>query len=448
MLVVNDDNGRAAKKTVCLYDWYYILVIFAYILTLVSLKIRPGVIAAGLMLIVLLQLFINRRIRIKTLTDIFTVIYFAYNVLSVIPLILSGLPVTVYLNEFAVSILPMVFYFAGRGYDGLRFSDENEASASFYEKFIFAMLIVGFLGIYFHIFAPDHYIQYSYELNFISKADAATSRVRMDSVIGCTLLGAMGVTGMLAGSYFIDKRECFKDLKKTRLKGIIYIFCNFVFAVLSNQRSAMVASFIVIIYINYLLFKQFDIIRKKYFKYEVAAVFILLAALWAFDHELLLKIWWRLESLPSAISERSEQWIAAINNMYSTWFGNGLGANGHKALGIENTHVIADGGLVKLYCEEGIIGFSIYVYLLIMTLKKGLLNIRKYYVETGIICMALLQSIGSNIIAFQLALPVFWYAVGRINSESADTGSEVVMSPDNESRDNESKDNESEAGTK
>ncbi|MCR4738978.1 MAG: hypothetical protein K5886_01805 [Lachnospiraceae bacterium] len=422
-MAVKETLKRAAFR-IRIYDWYYIPVILAYVATLASKKVRPGVFAAGLMLLVLCELIYKKRLRIKTATDILTVIYFVYNILSVIPIILSGLPLSVFFNEFAVSILPVIFYFAGRSYDAKDEKSRYEESASFYEKFIFAMLIAGFLGIYFHIFAPDFYIRYSYDMGFISKADAATSRVRMDSVIGCTLLGAMGVTGMLAGSFFIDRREGLDIPEKTRIKGIIYIFCNFVFAVLSNQRSAMVASVLVIIYINYLLFFQFGAVKRKYLKYEMIAVALLFVCLWIFDHELLLKIWWRLESLPSAVSERSEQWIAAVNNMYSTWFGNGLGANGHKALGIEDTHVIADGGLVKLYCEEGIIGLSVYVYLLILTLKKGIGSLRRHYAETGIICMALLQSIGSNIIAFQLPLPIFWYAVGRINAEDDDLSKE------------------------
>ena len=138
--------------------------------------------------------------------------------------------------------------------------------------------------------------------------------------------------------------------------------------------------------------------------------------------EMLLKIWWRLESLPGAVSERSEQWVAAVNNMYSTWIGNGLGANGHRALGIEDAHVIADGGLIKLYCEEGVIGFSVFLYIILNAVKKGLGDIKDFYTELGLMAVTLLQSIGSNVIAFQRAAPIFWFAIGRINHAGADEG--------------------------
>ena len=41
--------------------------------------------------------------------------------------------------------------------------------------------------------------------------------------------------------------------------------------------------------------------------------------------------------------------------MKSIWLGNGLGANGHRAIGYTE-HLVADGGIAKLYVESGIIG--------------------------------------------------------------------------------------------
>ena len=106
--------------------------------------------------------------------------------------------------------------------------------------------------------------------------------------------------------------------------------------------------------------------------------------------------------------------MAAVNNMYDFWIGNGLGANGHRALGIEDAHVIADGGLVKLYCENGIVGFSLWAYLMFLCLESGVKNIRKYYAETGILVVGILQSIGSNVLAFQICAPIFWFAAGKM----------------------------------
>ena len=57
-------------------------------------------------------------------------------------------------------------------------------------------------------------------------------------------------------------------------------------------------------------------------------------------------------------------------------------------------------------------GFSLFIYLLYLALGDGIRNIREHYAEVGIIVAALLQSIGSNILAFQICAPVFWFAIG------------------------------------
>ena len=116
-------------------------------------------------------------------------------------------------------------------------------------------------------------------------------------------------------------------------------------------------------------------------------------------------------------NQRSEQWAATVNNMYSSWLGNGLGANGHKVLGLEDAHVVADGGLVKLYCENGVIGFSLWLFLVITALKRGVSDIASSYAPLGIVVIALLQSIGSNILAFQICAPVFWFALGMLGRD-------------------------------
>ena len=181
---------------------------------------------------------------------------------------------------------------------------------------------------------------------------------------------------------------------------------------MANQRSGIVAAGIAVVFINWLVFFRLDMIPKKFFVIEVVVVSAALVILGIVKIEFLLKYWYRIASLPTAISQRSEQWVAAVNNMYSSWIGNGLGANGHRALGFEDAHVIADGGLVKMYCENGVLGFSLFIYLLYLALGDGIRNIREHYAEVGIIVAALLQSIGSNILAFQICAPVFWFAIG------------------------------------
>lgn len=381
-----------------LFEWYYTLVMLGYLLTLFVDAMRPGVFAALLLVGVAAELILKKRLTFSHTIDWLVVAYFIYNLLSVIWLTRSGLPVKIYVDEFANSILPIVFYMVGR--------TAADKTKDFYKKFLFALFLICASGLILYLFAPQFYLDYLLKWNHISKADAPTMRIRMNSVIGSTILGSLSVCGMLAASYFLVE-------KKERKLGILFFALNFVFAILSNQRSAMVVAILVVLYINHLVFFEFKLLPKKYFLAECGVIAAAFVGVCVIDFDVIMKIYYRLVSLPGAIGQRSEQWVAAVNNMFSTWLGNGLGANGHKALNFEGTHVIADGGLVKIYCEEGILGFSIFIYILILIFTKSIKKLKNCYVEIGIISIILLQSIGSNILSFQLTAPIFWFAVGR-----------------------------------
>lgn len=398
-------------------DLYYILAVISYVSTLFVNGMRPGVFGAALMVLVLAELAVRKELRPKAMADYIATAFFAYQILSVIWLVRGGFPLSVYINEFVSSCFPMIFYFVGRS-AGLR-------SAKWYRNYLYAMLVLGVLGVAMYVIAPGFYIDWAYRWIYISKADAATMRVRMHSVVGSTCLSFLMVAGMLAGSYFLGRYDHDGDVPKEKIDGsqkggrrdvvfaCVTMGACLLFAIMANQRSGLVAAALVLVYVNYLIFFKLDMIPRKYFMYEVIAIAAVFVAVGIVRFDFLLKFWYRIISLPTAISQRSEQWVAAVNNMYSSWIGNGLGANGHRAIGIEDAHVIADGGLVKLYCENGVIGFSLFIYLLILVLTDGIKNIRSRYVEVGIIIVGLLQSIGSNMLAFQICAPIFWFAVGR-----------------------------------
>ena len=412
------DNGLKAngKKGIWFAGIYYILAVLLYVFNMFIEAVRPGLFATVFMFGVLAELIIRKRLTLKEFADRLVAAYFLYNVLSVIWLLKGGLPVSVYEQEFIVSLLPVIFYYVGRSC----YKNENER---FLKNFIYAVLILGILGIALQIAMPQFYIDYSYKLSFVSKADAPTCRVRMDSVVGSTVLGFISVAAMLASIPFMMAGS--KEKRRKTVFGTAALLINMVVAFMSNQRSAMVVAILVLVYINYLLFFVYRLFDKKYFIAEIVVVAAAFVGLCIVSMDAVMKIYYRLVSLPDAVGERSEQWIAAVNNMYSTWLGNGLGANGHRALGIEDAHVIADGGLVKMYCEQGVFGFSMFIYLVILSFKKGIKEIKEYCVELGIIAVSLLSSVGSNILAFQLTTPIFWYAVGRIfaGSPKEDKGS-------------------------
>lgn len=418
-----------------LSNYYYLLIIISYALTLFFSFVRPGVLGALLMVLIFAEtlflfvksesfddikkLSVAENIKKICLADAVLCIYFVYNIASVIWLTHYGYPVSVYSTELVSSILPIVFYFVARC--------KNNDRQSFYKWFLFAILFLGIISILLYVIAPQFYCDYLFNWSYISKADQQTVRVRMESITGSTALSYLGVAAMGASAYFIfpernkpvqDKKTGEKgkklSLSNTQIFAIFMFFFSILLVFMANGRAGMVAAILVILFLNYLIIFKLKILDKKFFYGEVIAVVLFVVAMVVVTPSVANKIWARLVSLPGAVGQRSEQWIAAANNMKGAWLGNGLGANGHRAIGIEGAHVVADGGLVKLFCEEGSVGFGLFSYIMLYVLIKGYKKINSTFAEIAIIATSLLMSIGSNIIAFQLCTPIFWYGVGSI----------------------------------
>ncbi len=367
--------------------------------------IRPGVVSAAL--IILTGAFFSVRAianRYSDTCDTVLAAFFLYNLLSGIWCVLFGVPLSVYAGELLLSVVSMLFYFAGRS---------DDSSRLFSLTFIISVGITGLIGIVLFITGPKLYIDYLMRLQLISKPDIETMRVRMHSVIGSTLMGFLPAVGMLVSV------RLFLDLEKEKKKFAAAAFLLMLFlAFMSNQRSAMAAAVLILIYLNFLAFFSFRLLPFKYLAMECGLILAGAAGLFLFFRGAFMKVYYRLVSLPGSIAQRSDQWVGAANNMKSIWLGNGLGANGHRAIGYTE-HLIADGGLAKLYVECGIIGTSIFVFLILLVLKRGFSDLKKTAPETGIVLITILTSIGSNMMSFALSVPVFYYYMGSLVKKAA-----------------------------
>ncbi len=405
------------NKNLAIY--YYPMMALIYSASLCSLDlIHPGLCSALLLIFImgsmLWQLIsylkLQQSLPKLSTEDIVMSAYFLYAVLSGAWCISFGMPPKVYLGELVTTAGPMAFYYVGRTLtlngdaDGIM-HHKLSGRGRFYRNFILSVLLLGILGLILYILAPKFYLDYLFRLEYISKADVPTMRVRMLSVIGSTLMGYLSVMAMLASMYFLIKSE--------GKKGKLLIVANLFLAFMSNQRAAMVAAILALIYLNYLIFFTFELIPKNKLAIELGAFALALAGLVFFFRGAFMKVYYRLVSLPGAIGQRSDQWVGAANNMANIWLGNGLGANGHRA-GEYTKHMIADGGLAKLYCEMGIVGTSLFIFLMLLTLKKGFRQLSNCATELGIIVLTLIMAIGSNMLSFAMATPIFYLCIGII----------------------------------
>ena len=426
---------------------YYGLVCSGYVLTLLINGFRSGVFAALIMVLIAATtgIFViksDKKSDFISLLNVCVFAYLIYNFFSFIWIMKNGFPLSVYVEEFSNSVLPVVFYFVPALIIKSE-SDENEKmkiTDGIYRAFLIAFTVFSIICIIFYVAAPQFYCDYLFNMSFISKADASTCRVRMEGFTGSTSISYLGVAAMLVSARFmykyaltlsLEKRSYENNERKDSLLQFIIYSASFVFSLivvfLANGRAGMVAAILVVVYINILVFLVFKFADRKYLIIEIGVVIALIIIMCIITPGIVSKIWARLVSLPGAIGQRSEQWVSAINNMYGQWFGNGLGANGHKAIGIEGAKIVADGGLVKLYCEEGALGFSLFAFIILVIVRQSTKNLKKYFSELGIIMTALLMSIGSNIIAFQLCMPIFYFSLGVIGADVVGNAKEKVV---------------------
>ncbi len=389
--------------------FFYPVLCAVYALTLIDMSFfRPGNACALMSLLLIIWIFFSGilpPIRRFTPPDIIMTALFIYCLLSGIWLTAYGIPAGVYAGEMVVSVMPMVFYYVGA-------YGSKEDTLKIYRYFIFSFIFIGVLGLVLYLAAPQFYIDYLFDYSLISKADASTMRVRMNSVVGSTVLGYMGVAAMcVAASLYIRTK------KRLWLAAAAF---GCLIAFMSNQRAAMAAGLIVIAFFNIMVFFVYKAIDRKYFIAEAAVILCGAAGLFIAAREVFMKVFYRLISLPAAVGERSDQWIGAANNMPSIWLGNGVGGNGHRAIGYQE-HVIADGGLAKLYCETGLIGTALFIFLMLLVLKRGFKDLKNRCAEVCLVIVTILISIGSNTLSFALSVPVFYFAAGVLSAKTGDS---------------------------
>ncbi len=395
---------------ICLIYPLFTLIYFSYVF--IS-SVRTGIamtffLAVGVVGICALYL------TSKTIEDKLFGVYIIYNLISGIWCVFFGIPIGVFIGEISTTLLPMMLYYAGRGFD-------EKYAGRYYHGFMIAALLMGAIGAVFYIWAPQFYIDFSYVNEFISKADAPTMRVRMNSIIGSGPMGAFVAYSTCVSAYFLRKED-----KKQRIIGVIYLILSILFSFMANQRSAM---FCVILFLVFYELVDVVVDRRKPMKYlwiALGGAAVLLLGIFIFARGVFEKFWIRLASIPEGFGERSGSWVDAVHSMKNIWIGDGLGSHGHRAVDFQ-PYVVADGGLVKLYTEMGIIGTALIVLVVAMVYIRSLTKQEKNAAdgtaagikmslvvpELAVITSAILMSIGSNVLEMELCAPIVYFALGR-----------------------------------
>ena len=377
-------------------DNYYIMVFFLYILTLRFKSIAVGFIIALILCILAVFAILQRKINIRRLSimDSLVVLYTLYCMFSSIQYIVNEISIMVFLKSISNGLLPIIFYFI------IQYGEQR-----FWRCFIKGYILTGIIGIYLLYTTPNWYKDYCLTYGY--------STTRLSSTIGSTGMGTLGVVALILIMHELYATRC----RKGKLEyGLTMFFCF-----LSMARSAWIVSIIVLVVYHYFVFIKWKIIKIRWLIAELICSTTFLIVEWNKLYRLVEQ--WILEHIEAGIqtggktglfSSRIEQWIAGLKQS-NVIFGSGFGTYGHKAIGYNN-NIVADGSWVLLICEIGVIGTIIFLYIVIDSLGNGKRYLSNLLAPTMIILIISLQAIGSNMFEYQVIMPLFWAAVGTIES--------------------------------
>lgn len=386
-----------------LSNYYYPIIIALYFYRVYRPGIRIGIAASLVMLLIFGASFVQGKFQIKDKIDVIVALFILYNLCSGFLFLINGLPMDIFIREFSNTILPMGFYFLAK----------TNAKPSRFLKFTsYAILFFIVTSLYFHIKVPQSYINYFRVAERIYAVRVIKEVLR--SYIGITAMGSLSAVGFLLCF-------CYMFQKRNIMWGIASAVC-FYALFLNSRRSAMVSVFFMLFIVHY-YFIKWKVITKKMLLYELLTVCLGAAVFVAWKPSILSTIGEKIVSLSTAVSSRSGQWVEGLQSIKNFFLGSGLGSVGHKSIGFSDVGVY-DGSYVKLLCENGIVGFLLFLIAIILCISYGFKNKKIKYMDLGIIGIFLLQAIGSNIFGFQILMPLFWFCLGNSSKSERNIGTE------------------------
>lgn len=358
--------------------------------------IRIGVIAS----VLILFLVATNTSSAKSFTnkiDFLVTAYITYATFSILFFSYSNLPVSVFIREYSNSILPIFFYFLAKK------NDNNK----FYELTLIAILFCFIAGFVLFIRQPSFYREYLFVIDGTGGTDVILTSNFFRSLVGLTMTGSLGFVGVVISlTKILDS--------KARWGKIALVICIIAVA-LSFRRSAIVVTLAAFFVFHYFGYLKYSIIKKRFFFLEVLILFFVFLYLNSNFGDLILMLSERTVDISNAIESRSDSWFDGLG-YGNLVIGDGLGVYGHKAVEFSDKY-IPDGYYFRSLAELGVVGTSIFMFIVLGTLIKGLKTFKSNTLEVSIIVGLCIQAIGSNIFSFQLIGPFFWYCVGRINSK-------------------------------
>lgn len=336
-------------------------------------------------------------------------LFVIWNLLSIVHYLYNGISLSVFFSDALSSFLPIIFYFHAK--------KSNKEKT--YKVFCVVTSLITVFGIIIYLTMPSFYVSF---LKFTDSSgrfivEAFARDGRLTSIYNSTIIGMLCCFAVAISLY--------QFLLNSKKIYFVYLLINSLGVFLCYQRSTIAITFL--LYVVFFLIFIFS--KKVKAKQKITVLLFLLFFIVAgfFGIQLLesyvtsidferyiAQFISRIDAMDGMISERTGQWISALSFPKSLFFGSGLGSVGHQAIGY-NSVTVRDGNIIKMLCELGIGGLSIFTILFFAAFFIGLK--KRLLCEVSIIVVGLLHCIGSNGLSLFISGFLFWYAIGLINSE-------------------------------
>lgn len=336
-------------------------------------------------------------------------LYVVYSFLSVVLYLFNGFPIHLYINDLAFFILPMLFTYVGM--DGGCIDDR------FYKYTTWAIFASFVVGFYLYFFQPSWYQDaivrnYNgrwYKEGINASFDDIVDRLRFSSFyLTSYAIEYFGIFAFVISVCLIYKSNEWK-IKWVNIMMALVIFAG---VILSLQRAAIATCILSLII--FILYDWRHEGRLRWLFIFVAVAFVVFLV-YFIQSDVGLKVVERFSefTVEDTFSDaRTSQNVDLLNSWNNIILGDGLGTGGNEARKM-GFPAVTDSQYVKILCEQGLVGFSIFLLFLLSSAVRVLKYFRYLAMEGAILACVMVAMIGSNSLMFDFIGPI-WFAIGRI----------------------------------
>lgn len=340
--------------------------------------------------------------------------YFAFTVFTVVSYIFNGRPFVLYVQELAYVLLTMLVAYMA--------VDQNiDKGKKFYKYLFFSWLICFIIGYYLYFVRPEWYAnaivekhsESSWENQALS-ADQVLEQFRFSSfTLDSYSISFMSMYLFPLGIYYSI------NAKTKKLMYVIATLIVFVSALLSMQRAAIMCVLVDVVILYFIGEKG----TKKVMACVMIAFAVLLIVLGGsvLFSDINEKLFERFstDSMDDAMNgSRLNQIKNAFAELMNPVTGQGAGSLGGRSRGL-GLKGVSDCCWARLFCEQGLIGFSLFTLLMIKTLKRAFKNKKLFFVEICGISNILIAMLVSDPLFYQFYTIPFWFMVGMVWNKNA-----------------------------